>query len=106
MRARRVFYHRQAQADLREIRNWIGFRVSPLFAREYLRRIRLRLDTLETASERGSLRDDIRPGLRVIGLMPSISVVFVVRDERVIILRVTYGGQNWSEALPDVDPPA
>lgn len=103
MRSRRVLYHRQAQADLRDIRNWISFRVSPQFARDYLRRIRLRTENLASGSERGSLRDDIRPGMRVIGLMASISVIFVVQNDQVVILRVLHGGQDWTSAVPDTD---
>ena len=100
MRPRRFLFHREALADLRQIRNWIALRVSPEFAKDYIRRIRTRIHSLETGSERGSLRDDIRPGLRAIGLMPSISVVFIVRDDHVVVLRVLYGGQDWHLGLP------
>jgi len=49
---------------------------------------------LDVASERGSLRDDIRPYLRVIGFERSASIAFMVADTCVVILRVFYGGQN------------
>ena len=103
MRTRRLVYRRMAQADLRQIKNWMALRVSPAFARDYLRRIRTRIESLQQASERGTLREDIRPGLRAIGLMPSITVVFVVTTDRVVVFRVLYGGQDWQPLLTDSD---
>jgi toxin ParE1/3/4 len=43
------------------------------------------------------LRDDIRPGLRVVGYKHRASIAFTVEGERVIILRIFHGGQNWTE---------
>jgi toxin ParE1/3/4 len=51
------------------------------------------------ASERGQLREDIRPGLRVAGFEHRVAIAFIVEDERVIILRVFYGGQNWTDLI-------
>ena len=49
----------------------------------------------EFAGERGQRRDDLRPGLRVVGFERRIAIAFVVSDSEVTILRLYYGGQNW-----------
>jgi toxin ParE1/3/4 len=54
---------------------------------------------LDIASERGVLRDDIRPGLRVAGFERRLTVAFSVEAETVSIYRLFYGGQNWEEVL-------
>lgn len=56
-------------------------------------------DALAFGAERGSLRDDIRPNLRVIGFERRISVAFVVEGDRVVVLRLFYGGRDWTTDL-------
>jgi toxin ParE1/3/4 len=50
--------------------------------------------------ERGTLRDDLRPGLRVIGFERRIAVAFHVQGGKVTILRVLYAGRDPTGALP------
>jgi toxin ParE1/3/4 len=45
------------------------------------------------------LRDDIRPGLRVVGFERRVTIAFAVGEAGVTIVRVFYGGQDWEEAL-------
>lgn len=99
MRLRRIAYRPSARGDLRAIGRWFTVRVSREFATSYLQRIRGRIDTLSYGSERGRLRSDLRKGLRIVAIMKSITVAFVVTDDTVIILRVFYGGQDWERAL-------
>ena len=47
------------------------------------------------ASERGQLRNDIRPNLRMIGFERRVAIAFTVDAERVTILRIFYGGRSW-----------
>lgn len=47
------------------------------------------------ASERGQLRNDIRPNLRIIGFERRVAIAFTVDAERVTILRIFYGGKSW-----------
>jgi hypothetical protein len=50
----------------------------------------------EFASERGQRRDDLSPGLRVVGFERRVAIAFAVFDDEVAILRLYYGCQNWS----------
>ena len=100
MKRRSVVYTPEAADDLDWIYEIIAAAGSPTAADRYDRRIRAFCDGLEYASERGSRRDDVRPGLRVIGFERRVSVAFVAEAERVVILRVFYGGADWESELP------
>ncbi len=56
---------------------------------------------LQTSPHRGVRRDDIRPGLRVTLYRGRSVIAFVVDDNRVTILGVYYGGQDYGSALGD-----
>jgi plasmid stabilization system protein ParE len=48
-----------------------------------------------TFPERGTRRDDLRPGLRVVGFARRVTIAFHVRAELIVIDRLFYGGRNW-----------
>jgi toxin ParE1/3/4 len=50
-------------------------------------------------SERGHRRDDVRPGLRIVGFERRITIAFTVSAEDVTILRIFYAGRNWEDEL-------
>ena len=54
--------------------------------------------TLKTTPHKGSLRDEIAPGIRAIPAGRKAVVAFLVDDEaaEVLIYAVTYGGADWS----------
>ena len=103
MRLRQIVYRPTAHEDLRVIGRWFSARVSREFATTYLLRVRERIETLSYGSERGTLRHDLRRGLRIVAIMKSITVAFIVTDDTVVILRVFYGGQDWEKALSSED---
>ncbi len=101
MRRRRIEYTPRARQDLIAIAEWLRDVASRDTARAYTRRVRQRIESLRDSAERGSVRDGPVDNLRVIGLMPSISVAFVTTEDVVRILRVMYGGQNWQSDLSE-----
>lgn len=68
-------------------------------ANRYDERLRAFCERLEYGSERGTQRNEVLPGLRVIGFERNASVAFVVEADQVVILRVFYGGANWEREL-------
>ncbi len=68
-------------------------------ASRYADRLEKECLALDIASERGHRRDDVRPGLRIMGFERRVTVAFEVDAEIVTILRLFYGGQNWEEQL-------
>lgn len=49
---------------------------------------------LQDFPERGTIRSDIRPGMRVIGFERRVSVAFVIEGNDVVILRILYAGRH------------
>ncbi|MGV1872874.1 type II toxin-antitoxin system RelE/ParE family toxin [Agrobacterium rosae] len=85
----------EAETDLVDIYQYVRVASqSPAVARQYLDRVTSYLSSFDVFPERGSLRNDIRPGLRVVGFERTISVAFIIEDESVIILRVGQNGQQ------------
>ena len=53
----------------------------------------------DLAGERGHLREDIRPDLRIVGFEKRVTIAFTIIDNRVVILRIFYGGSDWPHEL-------
>ena len=94
MQSRRVIYAPDARQDRVRLAQWLTRQASSEVARRFDRRIREAIQRLEYASERGTVRDE-ETGLRVIGVLPTVSVAFSVGVDAVIVHRVLYNGQNW-----------
>src|ERR1017187_6752542 len=58
---------------------------------------------LRSLPERGTRRDDLRPGLRVIGFERRVLIAFQVDSDTVAILRILYGGRNVELAFPEYE---
>jgi len=92
---RRVTFGPEADADLQAIFDRIADDASPSIAWRYMGRLRRWLDGFDLASERGTRRDDIRAGVRIVGFERRLTVTFMVSETEVTILRVFYAGQDW-----------
>jgi toxin ParE1/3/4 len=101
MRQREVVFSDKANSDLRAIYRWLSGEASPYVAFSYVNRITDHIQKLDLASERGTKRDDVASGLRIIGFENRITVAFTVAKDQVNILRVFYGGQNWEDSWKD-----
>ncbi|WP_300573191.1 type II toxin-antitoxin system RelE/ParE family toxin [Phenylobacterium sp.] len=95
---RTIAFSPEARNDLLALYDWIASEASPETAMSYIGRIERFISGFETAAERGTLRDDIRPGLRTIGFERRLTIAFVV-GEQVTILRLFHAGRNWEGDL-------
>lgn len=84
----------EAEADLRGIYAFISANASPKTARDYINRILGFLAGFDLFPERGTIHNDIRDGLRIVGFERRVSVAFVVEADEVIILRLLYAGRQ------------
>ena len=86
-----------AQRDIESLLDYIVAHGGELVARGYLDRLQNFLRTFEQFPKRGTVRGDIRDGLRIIGFERSLSIAFVVDDEdrAVYVLRVLTRGQDF-----------
>jgi toxin ParE1/3/4 len=99
LKQRVIIYSPEAGDDFDWIYDTIADLAGPLTASRYEQRIRAFCESLDLASERGQRRDDIRQGLRIVGFERRVTIAFSVDEERVIILRLLYGGVDWAKGL-------
>lgn len=89
----------EALADLAALYDYIARESSPEIAIGYVRRIRAACEQLATFPERGRRRDDILPGLRVIGFERRVTIAFRVLKTRVEIVTIAHGGRQFEREL-------
>ena len=89
-----VVFAESAQADLDDIFAWIADQAGLEVARSYTRRIEQFCRNMTPFPQRGTVRDDIRPGLRTVGFERRVTIAFTVVGDDLIILRILYAGRS------------
>ena len=102
MKRRSVVYTQRSRADLDRILVWLAELVSPVAALAVTERLVDFTDRLDLAAERGQLREDLRPNLRIVAFERA-TIAFAVTEAEVFILRIFYGGEDWETALKQED---
>jgi toxin ParE1/3/4 len=98
---RPVVFTPEAQDDLFGLCDYIADHSSPIRALRYIGRVEKTCMSLQSLPERGTKRDDLRPGLRVMGFEHRVLIAFQVSLDSVAILRILYGGRSLEVAFPD-----
>jgi toxin ParE1/3/4 len=101
MKTYEVSFRPLAEADLLGLYEYIAEASGLTIAGGYIDRLEAACLALETFPERGTRRDDIRPGLRVMGFERRATIIFQVTEGEVVIVRIFYGGQDYEAALRD-----
>ena len=99
MKKYEVSFRPLAEADLSRLYDYIAEASGTAVAGGYIDRIEAACLALQTLPARGTRRDDIRPGLRLIGFERRATIVFQVLESEVVIVRIFYGGQDYEAAL-------
>ena len=94
-----VVFRPLAETDLLQLYDYIADASGAAVAAGYIERIEAACSSLETFPERGTRRDDIRPGLRIIGFERRVTIVFQVLEREVVIVRIFYGGRDYERLL-------
>ena len=71
-----------------------GSAVSCVIAGDFIDRIEKACLALAHFPNRGSRRDELRPGLRILGFERRTAIAYVVTGNEVVIARVFYGGRD------------
>ncbi|MEX6506281.1 type II toxin-antitoxin system RelE/ParE family toxin [Jiella sp. M17.18] len=95
----RVVFTPRAGRHIQSLHAYISAETSEAGADSYTDRILLFCRSLATFPLRGSCRDDILPGLRVVGFKRRVSIAFTVHQDVVVIEGVFYGGRNFERDL-------
>ncbi|MBO9708607.1 MAG: type II toxin-antitoxin system RelE/ParE family toxin [Caulobacter sp.] len=99
--ARRVVFSPEARDDLFALYRYIAERGAPNAAMAYVDRLETRCTGLAEFPEQGRLREDIRPGLRLLGFERRTMIAFHITPTMVVIDRLMHGGQDLSPPLED-----
>jgi len=91
----------RAWAQLAALYDYIADSSSEEIAENYITAIIAHCHGLSTFPKRGTQRNDIRPGIRIMGFRRRVSIAFEVSETAVIILGIFYGGQNFEALLSD-----
>lgn len=89
-----VRFSARAIEDLGEIFDYLLPLAGEQVARRHVAELHAYCIGLEQFPKRGTIRDDLRPGLRLVGFNRQATIAFAVRDGKVTILRVFGRGRD------------
>ena len=90
----RIVFAPEARDDLKELYLFIAEQANGDRAMAYLERIENYCQRFANFPERGTRRDDLFPGLRVIDFERRVTIAFHVGADTVTFLRILYGGRD------------
>jgi toxin ParE1/3/4 len=94
-----VVFAPEAQQDILQIYEYVAEQAGAARAQNFADRVISYCEGLTTFPERGTRRDDLGPGLRVIGYRRRVTIAFHVEAGRVTIDRLLYGGRDLPSAI-------
>ncbi len=97
---RSVVYSPRARQQLTDLYLWIA--TSSGFAdraEEFVSAILDYCDAMVSFPLIGTARDDLRPGLRIVGFRRRVTIAFAVTDRTVEILGIYYGGRDYETLI-------
>ncbi|KQP50944.1 plasmid stabilization protein [Methylobacterium sp. Leaf399] len=97
--AAELVFREAAQTDLFSLYHYIAEQSGRARAGAYIDRLEAACFRLRDFPERGTRRDDLRPGLRTIGFERRVTIVFSVDEEFIVIGRILYGGRDLDTLL-------
>lgn len=94
-----VIFSASAKADLFAIYDYIFERAGAEIALRFVESIEAYCLGFENMPERGTKRDDLRPGLRTVGFRRRATILFEVdqKARRVVIHGIYYAGRSMEE---------
>ncbi|MEN0038827.1 MAG: type II toxin-antitoxin system RelE/ParE family toxin [Cellvibrio sp.] len=95
----KVVFSPEAEEQLLTLYHYLADVASPDIAHNYTSGIIDFCEQLDTFPLRGNQRDDVRPGLRTTHFKKQTVIAFSVEHERIAILGIFYGGQDYEALL-------
>lgn len=87
-----VVLSKTAETQLRKLQAYLARRFYSDNAERFINRLLGECTSLGVSPHRGRMRDDIRPGIRVIGFERKTAIYFRFAEGTVTILSIRYGG--------------
>jgi len=98
-----VAFTPEAASQLEAIYAYIADRGGADIAFRFTDSIIAYCESFTTFPRRGVLRNDLRPGLRVVGFRKRATIAFAVLGNAITIVGIFYGGQDAESALSEDD---
>lgn len=89
-----VGFDASARADIKSLYRYILANAGEHVADAYVDKLMDYCAGFETFPERGIRREDISPGLRLVGYRRQATIAFRISGHTVTIVRIFYGGRN------------
>jgi len=97
----RVVFAPEADAQLIALYNYVASKASPDTARRFTDSIIDHCEGFKTFPRRGTRRDDIHEGLRIVGYRKRVTIAFTLEKRTVTISGIFYGGQDYQRTLAE-----
>lgn len=91
----------EARKQLDDLYDYIAEAASSVTALRFTDAILDLLEELRDFPNRGTMRDDLLPGLRTVGFRRRVTIAFVVEPTQVLVVGIFYGGQDFEAMLRD-----
>jgi len=99
----RIAFAKEADRHLLSIWQYLAERAGQGAADDFAQSVRDRCRALDTFPERGTPRDDLRPGLRTVPIPRRATIGYTVAGEDVVIVAIAYRGQDMARLLAGAD---
>ena len=97
----RIVFSPAAEEQLAALFRYIADAASPDTAAKYTEAIVGYCESLRTFPLRGTMRDDVRLGLRTTNYKKRVVIAYAVDNDLVSIIGIFYGGQDYETILQD-----
>lgn len=94
-----IVFSPEAEADLLALYDYIAERATPDIALGFTDAIVDFCQGFSTFPNRGTRRDELRPGLRTTGFRHQVTIAFDIECDIVSIIGIYYGGRNFEAML-------
>jgi toxin ParE1/3/4 len=101
VKKRTVTFRPAAEEDLNDLYGYVTAKANSDVAFGYIQRIENACLGLAEFPERGSRRDDLYPGIRLVGFERRITIAFMVEEKAVRIVRIFFGVRDLEGAFED-----
>lgn len=99
--AYRIVVTPEARDEIDELHSYIAAAANTEIASRFTDGIIDHIATLSEFPNRGTPRDDLRPGLRTISWRRRVTIAFVVEERDVVVIGAFYAGRDFETLLED-----
>jgi plasmid stabilization system protein ParE len=97
--AYRIIFTPEARDQLDHLHSYIASAADAEIALRFADGILDHIARLSEFPERGTPRDDLRPGMRILAWRRRVTIAFVVEESDVVVIGIFYGGRDFETLL-------